>query len=134
MSELNIFKISYQWYEDDHGETLLGKNISKGDFEKDLIEAKKFAESLLGIEIKGLSYLGRGYKIQCLPEYYEQVIWFLTEKKGYIICDVDEDVEYFVDDADSGKAIIINKKTQEIEWQQLSSHEKEERETKKQKV
>lgn len=118
MDELNIFKISYQWYEDDHKEILLGKNISANYFEKDLIEAKKFAESLIGRAIKEGIYLGKGYRVDCLPEYYEQIIWFLTKKKGDIICNIDNDTEYFIDD-DITKKIGIKKRMQKIDWQNL---------------
>ena len=45
--QLNIFKISYQWVEDDHDEILLTKAVNKLEFEKDLLVAKKFAENLI---------------------------------------------------------------------------------------
>lgn len=83
MNELNIFKIAYQWYEDDHEETLLGKNVSEEKLEKDLTEAKNFAEGLIDIKIEEGSYFGKGYRVDCLPEYYNQILWFLTEKKEY---------------------------------------------------
>ena len=92
--DFNIFKIEYDWYEGEHEETLLGKNIDKKKFEKDLIEAKKFAISLIGNEIKGKNYLGKGYSVECLPEFYEQIIWFLINKKGYIKCNFDENTGY----------------------------------------
>lgn len=123
MNELNIFKIAYQWYEGDHKETLLGKNVSEEEFEKDLTEAKNFAEGLIGIEIEEGSYLGKGYKIDCLPEYYDQILWFLTEKKGYIGCNRVEKVMYFVDDAVAQK-IAINKRIQKVEWQELAEEDK----------
>lgn len=120
MNGFQIFKISYQWYEDDHEETLLGKNVSKDDFENDLIEARKFAEGLIGAKIKEGSYLGKGYRVECLPEYYEQILWFLTEKKGYVECDMDVDVEYFIDDESSGKKMAIRKRMRKIEWQEVN--------------
>ena len=123
MNELNIFKIAYQWYEDDHEETLLGKNVSEEEFEKDLTEAKNFAEGLIGIEIEEGSYLGKGYKVDCLPEYYDQILWFLTEKKGYVICNRDEDVTYFVDDAVARK-IALSKRIRKVEWQELAGEDK----------
>ena len=108
MTELNIFKVEYYWYEGEHEETLLIKDIKKEEFEKDLLEAKKFAEKLKGIEIKEGEYLGKGYKIECLPEFYEQIIWFLTEKKAYKECQLNEDISYIIDD-DSNKEIEITK-------------------------
>ena len=91
---MNIFKVEYYWPEDEHGETLLGKEIERKEFEKDLIKAKEFAESLIGKEIKEGEYLGKGYRLECLPEYYEQIIWFLVEKAGYIECWFDDGIIY----------------------------------------
>ena len=104
----NIFKIEYNWYEGEHEETLLGKNIDKKKFEKDLTEAKNFAISLIGNEIKGENYLGKGYSIECLPEFYEQIIWFLINKKGYIECYFDENTKYNINDP-GNKQINITK-------------------------
>jgi len=100
---MKVFKIEYSWYEGEHGETLLGKNIEREEFEKDMAKAKKFAESLIGKEIKGREYLGKGYRVECLPEYYEQIIWFLTGKLGYIECYFDDDITYQVDDSQNNK-------------------------------
>lgn len=121
MQEFNLFKVSYQWYEEDHKEVLLGKSTSKDEFERDLIKARDFAEKLIGIEIKEGSYLGKGYSVECLPEYYEQIIWFLTEKRGYIECYNDEDVEYFTEDNGSNK-IYIRKRVQKIAWQTIGEN------------
>lgn len=115
---MNIFKIEYNWYEDDHEEILLGKAIEREEFEKDILKAKEFAESLMGIEIKDGEYLGKGYHIDCLPEYYEQIIWFLTEKLGYIRCYYDSDIDYDVDDI-SNKKIGITKSEKKIERSEL---------------
>jgi hypothetical protein len=123
MNELNIFEIAYRWYEGEHEETLLGKNVSEEEFEKDLTEAKNFAEGLIGIEIEEGSYLGKGYKVDCLPEYYEQILWFLTEKKGYVSCNRDENVTYFVDDGVARK-IALRKQIQKVEWQELAEEDK----------
>ena len=89
MKDFNIFKIEYHWYEGEHEETLLVKEIEPEKFEEDLMEAKKFAESLIGIEIKDYDYLGKGYSTECLPEFYEQILWYLTNKLGYIYCNHD---------------------------------------------
>ena len=106
--DFNIFKIEYDWYEGEHEEILLGKNIDKKKFEKDLIEAKNFALGLIGNEIKNKDYLGKGYSVECLPEFYEQIIWFLINKKGYIECYFDENTKYNIDDS-SNKPINITK-------------------------
>jgi hypothetical protein len=115
---MNIFKIEYYWPEDEHGETLLGKNVERKEFEKDLIKAKKFAESLIGKEIKEESYLGKGYRVQCLPEYYEQIIWFLTEKLGYSECQYNENITYNLDDY-ANKKIEITKNEKKTEMRKL---------------
>lgn len=119
INHLNIFKIEYYWYEGEHEETLLGKNVERADFEKDIIKAKKFAESLIGKEIKKGEYLGKGYSVQCLPEYYEQILWFLTEKLGYVECNYDEDITYYVDDS-CDKKISITKSEKTIKQTELS--------------
>ena len=108
MTELNIFKVEYYWYEGEHEECLLIKDVEIEEFEKDLSEAKNFAEKLKGIGIKEGEYLGKGYKIECLPEFYEQIIWFLTEKKEYKECKLDESISYIIDD-NSNKEIDITK-------------------------
>ena len=109
----NIFKIEYDWYEGEHEETYLGKDIPIEEFEKDLIKAKKFAQSLIGNEIKiGKHYLGKGYTIECLPKYYEQIIWFLEYKLRYIKCDIEKNISYNID-SDNNK-IYITKSEKEI--------------------
>ena len=80
MGEFQIFKISYTWYEGEHRETLLAKSVSAEAFEQDLIQAKQFAQSMFDKKINGGDYLGKGYSVQCLPEYYGQIIWFLVKK------------------------------------------------------
>jgi hypothetical protein len=103
---MNIFEITYTWYEGEEDKTYLGKEVNKSEFEKDLIKAKEFAKSLLGIEIKKGEYLGKGYNTECLPEFYSQIIWFLINKKKYIECFLD-DSDYSVDDSED--KIIIDK-------------------------
>ena len=110
MKDFNIFKIEYHWYEGEHEETLLVKEIEPEKFEEDLMEAKKFAESLIGIEIKDYDYLGKGYSTECLPEFYEQIIWFLMNKKGYFLCSFDEDTYFRVEDSSNKKISIIKLK------------------------
>jgi len=107
--KFNLFKIEYNWYEGDHEETILGKNVEGVEFEKDLVEAKDFANKLIGTGVKNGDYLGKGYSTECLPEYYKQIKWFLIEKKGYIECYSDEGIIYHVDDSDKGKVILVRK-------------------------
>lgn len=118
MADFNIFKIEYYWPEDEHEESLLGKEVKREEFEKDIIKAKEFAESIIGKEIKEGEYLGKGYTLQCLPEYYEQIIWFFTEKLGYIICHFDKGIHYDIDDF-SDKKIIITKIEKNIKRSEL---------------
>ena len=75
---------------------------------------------LIGVpkEIKEGEYLGKGYRVQCLPEYYEQIIWFLTEKMGYIECYYDQDINYDVDEI-SNKKIMINIYKKKIDRSEL---------------
>ena len=108
MTELNVFKVEYYWYEGEHEECLLIKAVEIEEFEKDLLEAKSFAEKLKGVEIKEGEYLGKGYKIECLPEFYEQIIWFLIEKKEYKECQLNENISYIIDD-NPNKEIDITK-------------------------
>lgn len=117
--EFNIFKVGYHWYEGEHEETLLGKNVGRKEFEKNLSEAKDFAKGLIGKEIKEGDYRGKGYSVECLPEYYQQVIWFLTEKKGYVECEFNEDFSYNVDDSDDGKEVWVRKYEEKTEISEL---------------
>ncbi len=117
--DLNIFKIRYEWYEGDNGETLLAKEVTKEQFEKDLSEARDFAENLKGKEVKEGSYLGKGYSIECLPEFYVQIIWFLVEKKGYSECQYNESEDYYVDD-DSEKKIGLQKRVKKTELERIN--------------
>jgi hypothetical protein len=116
---MNIFKIEYSWYEGEYDETLLCKNVKKEEFEKDLIKAKKFAESLMGKKIKEGEYLGKGYTIQCLPEFYEQIIWFLNTKLNYVECFYDQDINYDVKDVSNNKKIEITKVEKNIKRDEM---------------
>jgi len=104
--EHSLFKIEYDWYEGEHGETLVSKNVKAEEFEKDLIEAKDFALSLRDKKISEGNYLGKGYRVECLGEYYEQIIWFLVNKKEYTEIYYDQDIGYKVDDFNSNKIEI----------------------------
>lgn len=96
---MEIFKVSYTWYDGEEGSSLLGKEVSLEEFERDLKEAIVFSRSLLGIRIEyHLDFLGKGYRVECLPEYYEQIVWFLINKKSYVECFFNDNVEYKVID------------------------------------
>ncbi len=105
---MNIFKIEYDWYEGEHEETLLVKAVEREEFEKDLVKATEFATELIGKKIEDGDYLGKGYSVECLPEYYQQTLWFLTEKLGYMVCYFDENINYSINDS-FDKKIFINK-------------------------
>ena len=121
MKDFNIFKIEYYWYEGEHKETLLAKEIEPEKFEEDLIEANKFAESLIGIEIKDYDYLGKGYTVECLPQFYEQIVWFLINKKGYVLCSFDKNTFFRVEDSSNNKKISIIKLKKTIKSNELKS-------------
>ncbi|MEK6964111.1 MAG: hypothetical protein AABX70_06810 [Nanoarchaeota archaeon] len=106
-SDFNLFKIQYDWYEGEHSECLVGKKVSFEEFERDLIKAREFAESLIGKEAKD-DPLMEGYRVECLPEFYEKILLYLTTKLGYIYCNYDENVTYIVND-DEEKKIGIKK-------------------------
>jgi hypothetical protein len=95
---MNIFRIEYHWYEDDYDSTLIGKDVEREVFEKDLKEAILFAESLKGKKIKDYDYLGKGYSVECLPEYYEQVIWYFIYKLGYTEIEYEDRYSYEIDE------------------------------------
>lgn len=91
------------------------------------MEAKKFAESLIGKKILEGSYLGKGYSVGCLPEYYDQILWFLVEKKGYVECSWDENTEYYIEDGSIENPIAVEKKVKKIEWQKIKDKEEKRR-------
>ena len=88
------------------------------EFEKDLKKAKKFAESLVGKVIKNRNYLGKGYHVECLPEYYKQIVWFLTTRLNYVCCNINENTTYNVED-NYRKRIDISRIDKEIKLKQL---------------
>lgn len=116
--KINLFKIKYQWVEGEYGEALLGKNVEREGFERDLIKARKFSQDLLGKIIRKGNYLGRGYRVECLPEFYEQIVWFMVNKLGYTECHLENITEYEIDDwGDPSKILLrkISEKTEIIE-------------------
>ncbi len=117
-AELNLFKVEYHWVEGEYNSSLLGKAVEREEFEKDLLKAKEFAQSLMGKEIKGYDYLGVGYTIECLPQFYAQIVWFLIEKLGYLNCRFQESISYDVDDWPD-KKIMIHKSEIKTERREL---------------
>lgn len=73
-----------------------------------------FAEKLIGKKAKIKNYLGKGYAVECLPEYYEHIIGYLESKLGYVDCCADEDVEFDIDDNAHGNKIIVTKVNKNI--------------------
>ena len=116
---LRIFKIQYDWYEEEHEEFLLGKEVEKEEFEKDLIEARIFAENLPEKEEENHEeFLGKCYNIKCLPEMYRQIVWYLTDKRGYTEYSFDEDIKYNISDS-GDKEITLTKRETEIKNTEL---------------
>ncbi len=109
---MNIYKIEYYWHEGEHRETFLAKDVPEEEFEKDIIQAREFAESLIGKEVE-YDYLGKGYSVECLPQYYAQIIWFLINKLFYIECYIDDYISYRIEDDDN--RIILKKYEKKIE-------------------
>lgn len=114
---MNIFKLCYTWYEGEYEETLLGKDVETKQFEQDLLQAREFARSLIGKKSEYSDFLGKGYTVECLPAYYEQIIWYLTFKLSYVDCSFDRDIEYYVEDESK---ISIHKKEKKIHWSELT--------------
>ncbi|MBS3167069.1 hypothetical protein J4403_02585 [Candidatus Woesearchaeota archaeon] len=114
---MEVFKLEYNWYEGEHEATLLGKKVEREEFEKDLIKSKEFAEKLVGKKIKEGEYLGKGYRVECLPEYYGQVIWFFTQKLDYVELYFDEDISYDLDNFSNKKLLVtrVEKKIDRID-------------------
>lgn len=119
MTDFTIFKLQYDWYEGEHEEMLIGKAVEIQQFEKDVIEAKNFAEDLKGKVIEKGQYLGKGYRVECLPAFFEQIAWYLVEKLGYQYCHYDADTHYDVDD-DFKKKIKVTKIEKKAERREIS--------------
>jgi hypothetical protein len=109
--EFRVFKIEYDWCDGEHEEVFVGKEVSREEFEKDLVKAREFALSLSGKEIEEYDYLGKGYTSECLPQYYKQILWFLETKLGYVCCYVDDTITYGVGTWGEDKLAIERKET-----------------------
>src|SRR3989338_5634488 len=119
MGNYNIFKIGYVWHDGDEDYTYLAAAKDKEQNHKDLMEARSFAENLIGKKTEERDYLGKGYSVQCLPEFYEQIVWYLETKLGYVVCYMDDDTEYFVDDFRGATKIIVSRRVRKIEATEL---------------
>jgi len=107
---LNIFKISYSWYDGDKDEVFLVKDISENDFEKELMVCVHNAYTNITEE-----------DIVCVPVWYGKIIELMLEK-NYTIVNLMENIElekeYIVDDEyikDKYVPYII-KKTKHIQF------------------
>ncbi|MDP2749371.1 MAG: hypothetical protein Q8O89_00895 [Nanoarchaeota archaeon] len=118
---LSIFKVEYSWFEGEYGEMFLAKDVEQKQFEKDLVAARVFAEKLKGKKVENYDYLGKGYSLECLPQYYNQLIWYLTNKKGYVECLIDKQVSYEVDESSNNK-ISIERNEIKIRRSMLKKH------------
>ncbi|MFA6023498.1 MAG: hypothetical protein WC781_05410 [Candidatus Pacearchaeota archaeon] len=98
---MNIFPFSFIMKNNCEEVMFFAKNVSSSEFEKDLQEAKNFAEELSGKKIVQqkwdmFGFLGKGYFNECLGEYFEQIAWYLQEKKGYISCQIKDNLTYVI--------------------------------------
>ena len=113
MKQINLFKIEYNWYEGEHEEILLGKAITEEQFEFDLKEAKKYVQSQIGKKDKKSKW-----NVECLPEYYRELLDYLVKKHKYQVCSIDNNISYEVDD-NFDKKISITKHKQVINREEL---------------
>ncbi|MBU0627922.1 MAG: hypothetical protein KKC75_01925 [Nanoarchaeota archaeon] len=54
--------------------------------------------------------------MECLPEYYDQVIWFLINKLKYITCYMEDGIRYNILD-DNG--IMVRRLREKVEREDL---------------
>lgn len=103
---LKLYKIEYSWCEGEHQESFVAKDIDREGFLKDLNDAVIFARSLLGKECEMGEWIGKGYSVECLPEYYEQILYYLTTEKGYVDVYYYDWYSYDVNDDNPEKIIV----------------------------
>ena len=111
MSTMQLYKISYDYYEGEHEETLLAKDVDKEQFDKDIMEAKDYAQSLIGLKYKKSNF-SVPYSVEYLPEFYNKIVDYLETQKGYVEIHTNDDVCYEIDDRDlcyGKKEITITK-------------------------
>jgi len=95
---MQLYKISYDYYEGEHEEILLAKDVETEQFDKDIIEAKDYAQSRIGLKYKKSEYM-KPYNVEYLPEFYQTIADYLQEQKGYIEIHTNDDIHYEVDDS-----------------------------------
>lgn len=117
MTELNLYKFKYYWCEGEEQTTYLAKNVNESEFLTDLAQALEFANSLRGTELETNKFFeaGKNYGVECLPEYYAQVIYYMTEKLKYYEIDQDDRVEYILDDHTNGLTVQKREETVKFE-------------------
>jgi len=103
---MNAFKIEYSWYEGEHGECWLAKEVEQEQFEADLKEAIVYAST-------------QKYSVSCLPEYYEAIVRYLIKKK-YIEISLNDDISYDIDDGGSSDRIVIALKDRRLRNKDLT--------------
>jgi len=109
MSTMQLYKISYDYYEGEHEETLLAKDVDKEQFDKDIMEAKDYAQSLIGLKYKKSNF-SVPYSVECLPEFYNKIVDYLETQKGYVEIHTNDDIHYEVQDSGTQeKEISVDK-------------------------
>ena len=96
-----IRKIKYTWHEGDYGEAYIVYD-NEEQLEKDLVEAQDKANE------------HTGYRVRCLPSFYDFIIKHL-EEQGYIIDYYFDDTSYDVDD-DMGNKVAIQRRENKVDY------------------
>ena len=99
MNTMNLFKIQYSWYDGDEDEILLAKDATQEQFDKDIMEARDIAQSLIKTSNSMTNI--EHYNVECLPSFYQEVIKYLQKQKGYIEISPNDDFHYEVHDKGS---------------------------------
>lgn len=92
----NVYKLFYQWYDGDSGESYIATDLDEAGFINLLREASSFVNSFSREDAYSLLskeelYEKKLFSVRCLPEYFEHLIRFL-EKNG---CEKVKLVKYF---------------------------------------
>ncbi len=106
---LLFFNLEYNYYEGEHGETILGTTKNQGEIEKDLKDACKLLKKSNKKEYLSLPYAFKG-------------IVDIMSKKGYFICKFVDSPTYFVNEGSlSGKMrnFLIDHMEEKIEWKRI---------------
>ena len=108
---MNIYKIKYQWVEDDNDEHLVFTKLNKEEFEDVLKSATIFLNQSTIVE-------------DCLPRAYFRLQEFLKDKECYIGKYFDMSDEYYLNDTmttpDGNRLnFYIDKRIHDIKWENL---------------